>query len=194
MIYHNIQQNTDEWYQLRLGKFTASMFKDVMAKETTATYTNVIYQVVYEKLTGEITNGYTNEWMERGKELEPEARLWYELNFDEVLNGGFFCDDWVGASPDGLIGTEGLIEIKCPKPSTHIQYLIDNELPSIYQWQVQGQLFVTNRKWCDFVSYHPRIKPLVIRVNRDEELISELKTKLDQSIQKAKQILEIVNG
>lgn len=194
MIYHNIQQNTDEWYQLRLGKFTASMFKDVMAKETTATYTNVIYQVVYEKLTGEITNGYTNEWMERGKELEPEARLWYELNFDEVLNGGFFCDDWVGASSDGLIGTEGLIEIKCPKPSTHIQYLIDNELPSIYQWQVQGQLYVTDRKWCDFVSYHPRLKPLVIRVMRDEKMIAELQARLDQSIQKAKQILEIVNG
>jgi len=193
MIYHDIQQNTDEWYQLRLGKFTASMFKDVMAKETTAAYTNIIYQVVYERLSGEITNGYTNEWMERGKELEPEARLWYELNFEEVSNGGFFCDDWVGASPDGLIGTEGLIEIKCPKPSTHIQYLIDNELPGIYQWQVQGQLYVTDRSWCDFVSYHPKLKPLVVRVNRDETIIAELQARLDQSIQKAKQILEIVN-
>lgn len=193
MIYHDIQQNTDEWLRLRLGKFTASMFKDVMAKTNTATYTNAIYQIAYERITGEITNGYTNEWMERGKELEPEARLWYELNFEEVSNGGFFCDDWVGASPDGLIGTEGLIEIKCPKPSTHIQYLIDNELPSIYQWQVQGQLYVTNRKWCDFVSYHPKLKPLVVRVNRDETIIAELQARLDQSIQKAKQILEIVN-
>lgn len=194
MIYHDIQQNTDEWYQLRLGKFTASMFKDVMAKETTAAYTNIIYQVVYERLSGEITNGYTNEWMERGKELEPEARLWYELNFEEVSNGGFFCDDWVGASPDGLIGTEGLIEIKCPKPSTHIQYLMGKELPSTYQWQVQGQLYVTDRKWCDFVSYHPKLKPMVIRVERDDKLISELKEKLEESINKTKQILEIVNA
>lgn len=194
MTYHDIQQNTEEWLRLRLGKFTASMFKDIMAKDTTAGYSNVIYQAVYERLTGEITENYTNEWMERGKELEPEARLWYELNYNEVSNGGFFCDDWVGASPDGLIGADGLIEIKCPKPSTHIQYLMDNELPSIYRWQVQGQLYVTDRKWCDFVSYHPKLKPLIIRVNRDEQIITELRKKLSLAILKTKQILEIVNG
>lgn len=194
MIYHDIQQNTEIWFKLKAGKFSASIFKDVMAKTNTATYANIIYQIAYERITGEITNGYTNEWMERGKELEPEARLWYELNHNDVSNGGFFCDDWVGASPDGLIGTEGLIEIKCPKPSTHIQYLMDNELPSIYQWQVQGQLYVTDRKWCDFVSYHPKLKPMVIRVERDDRLISELKEKLEESINKTKQILEIVNG
>lgn len=193
MIYHNIKQNTDEWFALRLGKFTASNFKDIMSKDTTATYMNAIYQVVYERITGEIQNGYTNEWMERGRELEPEARLWYELNYSDIENGGFFGDDWLGASPDGLIGTDGLIEIKCPKPSTHIQYLIDNALPPIYKWQVQGQLYITDRQWCDFVSYHPKIKPLIIRVGRDEKSINELKDKLNESINKAKQILEIVN-
>ena len=158
MIYYDIPQNTDEWLRLRMGRFTASTFKDIMGKDTAAGYTNAIYKVAFERISNELPENFTNEWMERGKELEPQARLWYELNHTDTSNGGFFCDDWTGASPDALVGEDGLLEIKCPKYSTHIQYLLDGALPSTYKWQVQGQLYVTDRKWCDFMSYHPKVK------------------------------------
>ena len=190
MTFHNIEQNTDEWSRLRAGKFTASTFKDIMAKETTLSHTNAIYQVVFERLTQEQVKSFTNEWMERGKELEPHARLWYELNHSDVLNGGFFCDDWIGASPDGLVREDGLVEIKCPKYSTQIQYLLDKKLPTNYKWQIQGQLYVTDRKWCDFVSYHPKLPAFIKRVERDSMSIALLSDAIDQSIKKAKSIIK----
>lgn len=189
--HHNIDQNTPEWMALRVGRFTSSTFKDLFLKETTQTYINAIYKVAYERFTKEAVEGYENEWMIRGRELEPEARLVYELSNEvEVANGGFYCDEWVGSSPDGLIGDDGLLEIKCPKYSTHIQYIIDKKLPTIYKWQVQGQLYCSDRDWCDFFSYHPGLPPFKIRVKRDDKLILQLQEKLSESIDKANSIIK----
>ena len=190
-MHHLIEQNTDEWMELRRGKFTASSFSDLFLKPTTAGYRNAIFKVVYERLTGEQPESFTNDWMQRGHELEPFAVQQYELEtFNDVLPGGFFeLNDYVGASPDGLIGEDGLLEIKCPAYSTMIQYLIDRKLPTQYKWQVQGQLYVTGRKWTDFFAYHPKLKPIIIRVERDEVMISELEQKLFDCIKEVETII-----
>ena len=197
MIYHNIEQNTPEWDALRRGKFTASSFADLFMKESTKGYQDAIYKVVYERITNDTPESYTNEWMQRGHELETEARAVYELEtFNKVHNGGFFeLSEWIGASPDGLIGKDGLAEIKCLKYNTMIGYLLDHEAPiKQYQYQLQGQLYVTNRKWVDFVAYHPNLKPLIIRVERNEGAIYQIETKVVEAINKAQKIIIQLKG
>lgn len=181
----NVEQRSEEWHKLRLGKFTGSRFADVLSKETTATYNNLINTIVYEILSGQREETYESEWMRRGTELEPEARQEYEfLTNNKVQEIGFIqLDEFIGISPDGLISEDGVLEIKCPKHTTHIDYLLKNELPSTYKPQVQGQLMVSKRQWCDFVSYHPDLDTLIVRVERDEEYITELRQKLDKAIQ-----------
>jgi len=193
MKHHEIEQNTDEWMQLRQGKFTASTFRDLFASKTTKAYQNAIYRVVFERLTGEQPESFSNEYMRRGHELEPLARERYEAEtFESVEDGGFFCSDWVGASPDGLVGKDGLIEIKCPAYSTMIDYMIKQKLPSIYKWQVHGQMYCTGRKWVDFMSYHPKLKPVIIRIDRDESIISELESKLSESVKEVERIIKLI--
>lgn len=190
MIFHKIDQNTDEWLKLRSGKFTASAFKDLFSKSNTIAYEKAIYKPVFERLTGESPESFSNEWMERGHELEDEARQAYELEtFNKVSDGGF-CElnEWVGASPDGFVDEDGLIEIKCPAYNTHMNYLLKQKLPSQYKWQVQGQMWVTGRKWCDFVSYHPNLPILILRIERDEKMIKELEENLNNSIKEAEKI------
>jgi putative phage-type endonuclease len=190
-MFHNIEQNSPEWFELRKGKFTASTFKDLFMKETTQGFQDALYKVAYERLTNESPESFSNEWMQRGSELEPEAREWYELEtYNKVHNGGFFeYSEWIGASPDGLIGDDGLIELKCPKYSTMIGYLIYNGLPKAYEWQVHGQLWVADRQWCDFVAYHPKLQPLIIRVERSKERDIELLSKLADAIQETQEII-----
>jgi putative phage-type endonuclease len=182
-MYHEIDQNSPEWFQLRLGKFTASTFKDLFAKTGTVTFEKAINKVVFERITGQSPESFSNEWMVRGSELEPLARKAYEdMQMVVVKNGGFFTfDEWIGASPDGLVGDDGLIEIKCPAFHTHIDYLIKKKVPADYYCQMQGQLFVTGRRWCDFVSYHPGLPMFISRVERDEEFISELCGKIAEA-------------
>lgn len=193
-IYHNINQNSEEWFELRKGKFTASKFKDLFMSKKTSGYEKAIYQPVYERLTGESPESFKSDYMERGNELEPLAvELYEQETFNTVDNGGFFTlGDWIGASPDGLIGDKGILEIKSPAFNTMINYLIKGKLPSIYKWQVHGQLYVTGREWCDFIAYHPKLKPLIIRINKDESMITEIKNKLDESIIEAEKILNLI--
>lgn len=190
--HHKVDQNTDEWLELRLGKFTASMFKDLKASKSTLTYKKAIYNTAFEILTGEVPENFSSGWMERGRELEPLAREQYEmLRFDTVEDGGFWeANRYVGASPDGLVNNDGLLEIKSPAPHTFIEYYQKKKLPTIYEWQVQGQLLVTGRDWCDFMAYHPKLKPLIIRVERDEVLISEIELALDEAIEKVEAIVK----
>ena len=194
MKHHKVQQNTDEWLQLRQGKFTASTFSDLFAKPTTAAYQKAIYKVAYEILTGESPESYSNDYMQRGHELEPLAKKAYEMEtFNVVEDAGFFeYNEFIGASPDGLVGEEGLVEIKCPAFNTMISYLIDPKLPSQYKHQVHGQLLVTGRKWCDFMCYHPKLKPVIIRIERDERFIKEIETKLNESIIEVHNILNLI--
>ena len=194
MKYHNVTQNTDEWMALRLGKFTASTFSDIMGKPSTIGYQKAINKVVFERATGEQPESFSNDYMERGHELEPMAIDTYKMvSFNDVQNGGFFeLNDWVGASPDGIVDSDGIVEVKSPSFNTMIDYIIKNELPKKYFWQVHGQLWVTNRNWCDFIAYHPKLKPVIIRVERDETAIKSLSESINKAIEIAKHRLTLV--
>lgn len=191
MIQYKVEQNSDEWFALRRGKFTASTFKDLFMGENTQGYKDAIYKVAFERLTNTSPESFTNEYMQRGTELEPEAMAWYEFEKNvEVIKAGFFeYNDWIGASPDGLVGDSGLIEIKCPKFSTMMDYLIKKELPKTYFHQVHGQLLVTDRQWCDFLAYHPSLPKFVLRVERDKKIDDEILDKLFEAIKKAETII-----
>lgn len=187
MIIHECQQGSDEWYALRLGKVTASCFSKAIAKGQGKVRKTYMIQLIAERLTTEPQEGYSNNTMQRGQEIESAAREYYEmLNDCPVRQVGFVeRDEYIGASPDGLIGEEGMIEIKCPFSSTHIEYLLAERLPPVYRKQVQGQLWVCEREWCDFVSYDPRVrqKPYFCeRVYRDEDYIKELHIKIQMFI------------
>lgn len=181
------EQGSDEWIAARLGIPSASMYGKIITTQgkwsTQAdTYIN---QLVAEKLTGEQTPFYQNEHMARGTELEPDARKMYEFIKDvEVQEVGFCLHDTLeaGASPDGLIGEDGGLEIKCPAPATHVEYLRGGKLPSKYKQQVMGCLWITGREWWDFMSYHPSMKPLIVRVERDEDYIAELEACVSKAV------------
>lgn len=196
MIIHNCEQGTPEWLNIRAGKFTASTFSDLFAKETTQAYQNAINDVVYGKLTGEPVESYTNDIMKRGSELEPFAREQYELEtFNKVNQVGFIeLNEWVGYSPDGLIGEDGLIEIKCTLHSALIGYHSGNKIPSKYFYQMQGGLWVSGREWCDFYVWHPKIKPYLERVFRSEKDIEEIKTKIEIAIEEAQKRINIIGN
>lgn len=192
MIHHNVIQNSEDWFKIRSGKFTASSFGDLFASKSTLTYEKAIFKVAYERLVGETPESFSNEWTDRGHELEPLARDAYEVEtFNLVEDAGFFeLNDWVGCSPDGLIGADGMIEIKCPAYNTFIWYINSGKLPSTYFYQVHGQMYVTGRQWVDFVAYHPPFKPFIIRVDRDEKVCQEIEAALTEAIDKAKKIIE----
>jgi len=191
MKIHQLEQGSDEWHELRSTKFTASKFNNLFMKKTTKSYQNTINEVVFARLTGEVEEGYTNEYMKRGIELEPEAIEAYELlTFDKVDRVGFIeLDDWVGCSPDGLIGTEGLLQVKCPKATTLMDY-IEKEVPEQYMRQIQGELYVTGRKWNDFFVYHPKLKPIIHRVKPMKDYQEEIKEHLKEAIAEAKKRIE----
>jgi putative phage-type endonuclease len=196
MIHHAIEQNTEEWLALRQGKFTASSFSDLFATKTTAQYKKAIRKVVFERLTGESPETFKSEYMERGHELEQAAREAYELqSFNTVKDGGFFeYSEWVGASPDGLVDDDGQIETKCPAYNTFIDYILSGKVPTEYIPQIQGQLFVTGRKWCDFIAFHPKLPLIVIRVFPDPIMIEQIKTALDVAVTEAKCMIEKITN
>ena len=183
-----IIQGTPEWHQARLGKVTASKLSDVMAlgrggapSATRATYRA---QLVVERLTGSPTETFTNAAMAHGTETEPQARATYILTTGRMVSEVGFIDhpsiSMAGASPDGLIGSEGLIEIKCPNSATHIATLRGSEIDGKYIKQMQWQMACTGRAWCDFVSFDPRLPDElqlhIRRVQRDPAMIVEMET------------------
>jgi len=173
-----MEQGTQEWLEARLGCPSGSGFSKLITASGTPSSSaeSYINDLIAELITGESTPFHVTEWMQRGTELEPFARMNYELETDrEVTEVGFCMHDILrcGVSPDGLVG-DGGIEIKCPKPSTHVKYLRKGTLPSEYKAQVMGCLWITGREWWDFMSYHPQMPNLLIRVHRDEEYINQL--------------------
>jgi len=183
----NCEQGTDEWLASRLGIPSASMYAKIITTQGkwSTQADSYINQLVAEKLTGETTPFYQNEHMIRGTELEPDARQLYEfITGSEVQQVGFCLHDTLeaGASPDGLIGEDGGLEIKCPAPATHVEYLRGDKLPSKYKQQVMGCLWITGREWWDFMSYHPNMKPLIVRVERDEDYIAELEACVSKAV------------
>jgi len=177
----NVTQGSEEWYQARKGFIGASSFGKVLAGGQGKTRTAYMYQVAAERITDEPVETYSNAAMEWGTLTEPQARAMYELdNAIRVEQVGFIkLDDWVGCSPDGLVGESGLIEIKCPNTTTQIETYLNGEVPTIHTPQIQGQLYVTKREWVDFVSFDPRIKNgsagyFTKRVYRDDEYIKNI--------------------
>lgn len=173
----NCDQGTPEWHGCRAGIPTASAFDKIITSTGKASTQAEAYinQLLAEQMAGQSGGIEPTEWMLRGIEMEAEARLFYELETGRnVDQAGFIVGDGCGCSPDGMIGDDGLIEIKCPKPETHVGYLRANKLPTKYVCQVQGQLWVCERDWCDFLSYCPGLPPVLVRVERDEEFIDKL--------------------
>ena len=180
-------QGSPEWHAARLGVASASNFSKILAKGQGKTRKAYMLRLAAEILSSEPQETYSNAAMERGIEIEPQAREYYEgLNGVKVEQVGFCkLDDNIGCSPDGLVGTDGGIEIKCPNTTTHITYILADKLPSEYVAQVQGSLWVTDRKWWDFISFDPRLKgrpSWSIRVERDEAYINKLAIEVNQFI------------
>lgn len=184
-----MDQGTEEWHNERLGKATASRVSDVLAKGRngpSATRKNYLAELVAERLTGSRAEGFTSAAVERGKEMEAEARLAYEIiTNSNVVEVGFISHPIIqmtGASPDGLVGDDGLIEIKCPNTATHIDTLTGGAIPKVYRDQMQWQMECTQRQWCDFVSYDPRLPEAmqihVQRVMRDDEYLAEIRQEI----------------
>ena len=180
-----MEQRTDEWHAARLGKVTASRVADVVAKTKTgygASRANYMAELICERLTGVPQDSFVSSAMQWGTDTEPLARAAYEAASGElVIETGFVPHSQVvssGASPDGLIGEDGLLEIKCPNTSTHIDTLLGQSVPAKYMTQMQWQMACTGRKWCDFVSFDPRMpegmRMFVKRVQRDDAMIAEL--------------------
>jgi len=184
-IFHNIEQGGEAWKAIRLGKATASRMADICAKTRTgwgASRANYKAQLVCERLTGMAHNGYQNEAMTWGIEKEPDARRAYEFMRDATVTEVGFVEHptiaMAGASPDGLVGDDGLIEVKCPISATHIETLLGRKAPSKYYLQMQFQMACSGRKYCDFVSYDPRLPEsmqlFIDRVERDDTTIAQL--------------------
>lgn len=197
-----IIQGSPEWLQVRLGKVTASRVADVVAKTKSgysASRANYLAQLVAERLTGTPADSFTNAAMQWGTATEPEARAAYEWHTGVTVETIGFVDHPLigmsGASPDGLVGMDGLIEIKCPNTATHIETLLGQRVPAKYETQMLWQMTCTNRDWCDFVSYDPRLPApmnlFIKRVMRDAVRIAELEsevsvflTELDETVKK----------
>ena len=171
-----IEQGTPIWFAQRLGKATASRVADIIAKTKSgpsASRENYATQLVLERITNTKGESYTSPAMEWGTATEPLARQAYELKRGLFVDETGFIDHptiaMTGASPDGLVGSEGLVEIKCPNSATHLDTLITRKIPTKYVPQMMWQMICTGRKWCDFVSFDPRFTPnLQIFVERLE--------------------------
>lgn len=182
-----MEQRSDEWFSARLSKVTASRINDVMSTlksgGESASRKNYRTQIVVERLTGQKAESYTNGAMQWGTDQEPFARQAYEFfTGNDVVEVGFIDHQTItmtGASPDGLIGTEGMIEIKCPNTATHIDWLLAGTVPAEHLKQMQWQMECTDREWCDFVSYDPRLpvdlQLFIVRCERDDVLLNEIR-------------------
>ena len=189
-VRYTVDQNTDEWMALRLGKFTASSFADLFMGEKTKGLRDAKIKVAFERVTGQSEEFYSNKWMKRGHEREPEARSYYEdITGNEVEDAGFYAyGSYIGASPDGkIVGENAGIEIKCPSFSVYAEYLESNEVPKAYYWQVHGQLLCTGWDYIDFIAYNSKMLPhILIRVNRDEDVLVKLKKRLYECIREVR--------
>ena len=178
------EQRTEGWFQARLGCPSASSFHKLITPtgKPSASAMSYVDELVAERITGKQADVFTSPAMHRGTDLEPLAKEVYELiSGESVFDIGFCLHDEIeaGASPDGLVGDHGLLEIKCPMAHTMVGYLrAGNVLPSKYIPQVQGQLLITGREWCDFMAYHPDMTVLLVRVERDQGFIDNLQQQI----------------
>tara|TARA_R110000868_G_scaffold9787_2_gene48162 strand:- start:569 stop:1186 length:618 start_codon:yes stop_codon:yes gene_type:complete len=196
-------QGSPEWLASRAGRVTASMISAVLMKPETAGYRDYQAQLVAEILTGKPQgSSFTNEHMQFGTETEPLARSAYEaetgFSVDEVGLCIHPTIDRSGASPDGLVGNSGLVEIKCPKVATHLAYLIAGVVPAGYKNQMMWQMACTGRDWCDFVSFRPdlpeHLQLFLIRFHRDQKEIDKLETAVNAFLATVDEMIKKLKG
>ena len=185
-----MEQRTEEWFSARLGKVTASRVADVIAKTKSgysASRDNYMAQLICERLTGQQGEPFTNAAMQWGTETEPLARSAYEAYADIMVEElGFVPHPKIeqsGASPDGLVGLFGMLEIKCPNTATHIDTLLTQSVPTKYITQMQWQMRCCERQWCDYVSFDPRLSQdlqlFVKRVEFDASYVAMLEEEVN---------------
>ena len=195
-----MEQRTEEWFAARLGKVTASRVADVLAKiksGESASRKNYKMELVVQRLTNKVGESFTNAAMEWGTEQEPFARMAYEAHTGTFVKEEGFVDhptiEGFGCSPDGIVG-EGLIEIKAPNTANHIETVLENKAPSKYIPQMQCQMACTGAKFCDFVSFDPRVPEdlqlFVVRVERDQEYIDSMEVEVKQFLS---EVLDLFN-
>jgi putative phage-type endonuclease len=200
-----IEQGTPEWFALRLGKVTASRITDVLAKVKTGeavTREDYRTELVVQRLTNKPSETFTNPAMEWGTLQEPMARITYEAHTSVFVEQVSFVEhptiEWFGCSPDGLVGEDGLLEIKCPSSKNHIKYLLGGKPPAKYVPQMQCQMAVTGRKWCDFVSYDPRLPEdlqlFVVRLERDVSFIMSMEEEVDKFLKEVNVMVNKLKG
>jgi putative phage-type endonuclease len=184
-----MEQKSPEWFKARLGKVTASRVADVMARTKSgysASRANYMAELICERLTGQPAERFSNAAMQWGTDNEPHAKASYSFMRDAAIEDvGFVSHGSIsdfGASPDGLIGADGLIEIKCPNTATHLETLLSDSIDGKYMTQMQVQMSCTGRQWCDFVSFDPRLpvdmQLFVRRVERDNARIAEIESEV----------------
>lgn len=190
MIIHRVEQGSGDWLALRLGIPTSSRF-DALVTPTgkpSASAERYMHELLAEWMIGEPLDMERTQWMERGSALEPQARAYYEMQRDvSVETVGFVTrdDGLAGASPDGLVGDDGMLEIKCPAAHTHVGYLLGGDaVPATYRAQTQGQLLIAEREWVDFLSYSPVMPPALVRTYRDDPYIRALAGILDAFVER----------
>jgi putative phage-type endonuclease len=202
----DVDQGSAEWLKLRTGWVTGSRVGDVMAKLKTknsesAARRDYRTEIVCEILTGRAADHYVSPAMQWGMDNEQFARTAYELEFDvEVDSVGFATHpafSRFGASPDGLIGLDGVVEFKCPNTATHLDYILEGKIPPQYKPQMMAEIVCTGREWCDFVSFDPRLpkklRLYVVRCRRDEEYIAEMEREVCQFLAEVDETIEILN-
>jgi putative phage-type endonuclease len=197
-----IIQGSDQWKALRLGKATASRIADVVARTKSgygASRANYAAQIIAERLTGHpIESTFTTPAMQHGVDTEPEARNAYQFYHGVTVEQVAFVEHPtiadVGCSPDGLVGDDGLVEIKCPNTATHLETLLGQSVPGKYETQIQFQMACTGRQWCDFISYDPRMpehmRLFVRRMYRDDAMIAELEAEVIAFLKEIKSRIE----
>ena len=205
MTTENLVQGTEEWKQARLGKVTASRVADLIAKTKTgwgASRKNYAAELVAERLTDTPADSYTNAAMQRGLDTEPQARAAYAFFHDvTVTEVGFVLHPKIslsGASPDGLVGDDGMVEIKCPNTATHIDTLLSKAVPKKYVTQMQWQMACAERAWVDYVSFDPRmpedLRLFVSRVKRDGKTIAGLEDAVTLFLKEVEDIIKALTS
>jgi len=200
-IINNIDQGSEAWLQLRLGKPTASNFNKIVTStgKRSESLRKYALELASEMLVTEMDDIYKSPEMERGNELEPMAREHYQCHtFNRIEEVGFIdCGDF-GYSPDGFINDDGLLEIKCPNKITHTKYLYDDKIPATYVQQCQGGLLASGRRYLDFVSFHPNFKEdkelFIKRVERDEDFINKLIEGIKEVIKLRDEFIKKIRG
>jgi putative phage-type endonuclease len=198
-------QGSPEWLAERAGHVTASRAADVLSRIKTGeadTRRKYRIQVCTERLTGNPVQGYQNAAMLWGTMTEPDGRIAYEASTGAFVEEVGFIKHpempWVGASPDGHIGDDGMLEIKCPESTTHLEWMLEKRLPLKHRPQVQFQMWVTGRAWVDFVSYDPRfpehLQLFVIRERRDDAYIANLETEVKRFLSDVQEMCDALAG